>query len=155
MQTLTIDSRAAAKLTKATERARAEKPLIKKTSERGVYLVISRTSGSGRTYTVTCQSATKEATCTCPAVKPCKHLAAVVPFHSFLISQSRAADPAATPAITPATATNEPAPFKLYDLSCPNCGQDFSSNVDCFFCPECEQAARVAKDESDLFGGSY
>jgi len=41
---------------------------------------------------------------------------------------------------------------KLYELNCPNCGHDFTSPKDCFFCPTCEEAAQLAKDEYDLFG---
>jgi hypothetical protein len=88
MNTLTINSKAALTLARATEKARTEKPLVKKTRNYGWYLVRSTTDMT-RWYSVICNSVTREITCNCPATKPCYHIAAVAPLHSFIARQLR------------------------------------------------------------------
>lgn len=119
MQTLTIDSKARETLARAASKARQTKPQIKKTSTFGVYTVVG---SKGDEYTVTCTSTTHEISCTCPAQKPCYHIAAVANFHSFLVKQAQEAAQVAP--VAPATI-------------------DYDS-------PEWQ--AKIAKDRADLFG---
>jgi hypothetical protein len=84
MQTLQINSKAHEVLARAAEKARQEKPLVKKTEEAGVYSVNGK-------YTVTCNSEHKTITCTCKATKPCYHIAAVAPLHSYIKRQEQEA----------------------------------------------------------------
>lgn len=88
MNTLTINSKAHEVLARATERARTEKPLVRKTATYGVYEVRS-SSNPSLWYTVTCNSEAKAITCNCPAKKPCKHLPAVLPLHVYIARQKR------------------------------------------------------------------
>ncbi len=99
MNTLTINSTAALTLARATERAKAEKPLVKKTATYGVYEVRS-SSNKSLWYKVTCTSETKTITCSCSSRKPCKHIAAVAPLHSWIARQKQEA--AAQAALVPA-----------------------------------------------------
>lgn len=103
MNTLTIDSKAALTLARATERARAEKPLVRKTAEYGKYEVRS-SSNKSLWYKVTCTSATREMTCNCSSRKPCKHIAAVLPIHSYIARQKQEAEKVATLAALAETA---------------------------------------------------
>lgn len=101
MNTLTINNKAALTLARAAEKARVEKPLVRKTATYGVYAVTS--SDKTREYKVTCNSDTKTITCNCKATKPCYHIAAVAPLHSYIARQKQeveAAAQAATPACT-------------------------------------------------------
>src|SRR4051812_38931782 len=97
MNTLTINSEAHKVLARAAEKARQEKPLVRKTSTYGIYEVQS--SDKSRWYTVTCTSATREITCNCPARKPCKHIAAVAPLHSYIARARQEAAAQAAPAL--------------------------------------------------------
>lgn len=92
MNTLTINSKAALTLARAAEKARNEKPLVKKTETYGVYEV--RSSDKTRWYTVKCNSANKTITCNCKAAKPCYHIAAVAPLHSYIARQKQEAEKA-------------------------------------------------------------
>jgi hypothetical protein len=94
MNTLTINSKAALTLARATERARAEKPLVRKTTTYGIYEVRS-SSNKSLWYTVKCVSATREMTCNCSSRKPCKHIAAVLPLHSYIARRRQEAETAA------------------------------------------------------------
>jgi hypothetical protein len=146
MNTLTINSKAALTLARATERARAEKPLVRKTSTYGTYEV--RSSDKTRWYTVKCISATKEITCNCSSRKPCKHIAAVAPLHSYIARQRQEAAQAVPPVEK--------------CLTCPELAEEGYFG----FCKPCwapdpvhaltEQptytAEMAAKDRSDLFG---
>lgn len=87
MNTLTINSKAALTLARAADKARSEKPVVQKTAEYGVYTVL--THNRTKKYTVRCNSATKAITCNCPASKPCYHIAAVAPIHSYIARQLR------------------------------------------------------------------
>ncbi len=113
MNTLHIDSKAALTLARAIEKAKQEKPLVKKTTTYGVYEVRS-SSNKSLWYKVTCNSATKEIKCNCPATKPCFHIAAVAPIHSWIARQRQEqvkaeADTANWP--TPAASSEIPAFF--------------------------------------------
>jgi hypothetical protein len=81
MNTLHFDNKALKLLSGAVERARAEKPRIQMTATFGQYRVLS---SDGQTwYTVTCNSDARTITCECPARKPCKHIAAIIPIHTY------------------------------------------------------------------------
>jgi hypothetical protein len=67
MNTLTITSKAALTLARATEKASRLKPRVRKTAEYRVYEV--EASDKSKWYTVKCVSATKEITCNCKALK--------------------------------------------------------------------------------------
>lgn len=82
MNTLQINSKAAKILSNAATKAREVKPRVRKTEKYGVYEVES--SDKSRWYTVTCNSTTKTITCNCKALKPCYHIAAVAPLHSYI-----------------------------------------------------------------------
>jgi hypothetical protein len=85
MQTLHFDKKALELLSGApADRARQEKPRIR-VLEFGHYE--ARSSDGKRWYSITCNSATKEMVCGCPARKPCKHLAAVISIHIHLAKQ--------------------------------------------------------------------
>lgn len=124
MQTLTINSKAAQVLAKSAAKARVEKPVIKKTNERGVYQVKSK---SGSTYTVCCNSQDKTISCNCKAVKPCYHIASVANYHSFLVSQEIAAQKAVS--------------------TCKNCETAPATSKE-GRCDDCE----VARANDELFG---
>lgn len=97
MNTLTITSKAALILARATEKAARLKPRVRKTATYGVYEVES--SDKSKWYTVKCVSATKEITCNCKATKPCYHISSVAPMHSYIARQKQEAEKAATPAV--------------------------------------------------------
>lgn len=172
MMTLTIDKTAAAKLAKATDRARTEKPVIRRTAERGVYLV--KSSDGTKDYTVTCDSAAKTISCNCPSRVACKHLAAVAAYHSFLVSQEAGA------AVAPLCEDcNQPLTgAELGGRLCTHCEAGYVEDVqpeitpaskdECFLCaqplnetgncqnPECRSSAayheKLRQAERDLFG---
>jgi hypothetical protein len=87
MNTLTINSKAALTLARATEKAKQVKPRVRKTATYGGYEV--EASDKSTWYTVTCNSATKEITCNCKARKPCYHISSVTPIHVFIARQLR------------------------------------------------------------------
>ncbi len=89
MNTLTINSKAALVLARATEKAKQVKPRVRKTAVYGVYAV--EASDKFTWYTVTCNSATKEITCLCKARKPCYHCSAVLSIHVFIARQKQEA----------------------------------------------------------------
>jgi hypothetical protein len=97
MNTLTINSKAALTLARATERARTEKPLVRKTATYGWYMVRSG-SDMSRWYSVVCNSENKTITCNCSSRKPCKHIACVAPLHSWIARQRQEAEKAASQA---------------------------------------------------------
>jgi hypothetical protein len=152
MNTLTINSKAALTLARATERARAEKPLVRKTPTYGVYEVRS-SSNNSLWYTVKCVSATREMTCNCSSRKPCKHIAAVLPLHSYIARQRQEAEKAASQA---APAPAETAAVLYADIldAMPDwskepkfctCGEIATTKENyCDFC-------QAEKDRSDLF----
>ena len=145
MNTLTINSKAALTLARATERAKVEKPLVKKTATYGWYLVRSG-SDMSRWYSVVFNSETKTITCNCSSRKPCKHIAAVAPLHSYIARQRQEAE----------KATSQAAPVALAELAgsvqeieefiaesqasadrdCPVCGlvQADNDSLDCWAC---------------------
>jgi hypothetical protein len=89
MQTLHFDRAALELLSGApATRAKAEKPRIRVVSF-GNYE--AQSSDGKRWYSITCNSATKEMVCGCPARKPCKHLAAILPVHIHLAKERAAA----------------------------------------------------------------
>ncbi len=143
MLTLTIDKKAHKTLAAAAARAKAEKPFIKRTEERGVYLV---RSANGETfYTVRCNSEDRSVSCSCPANKPCKHIAAVAPYHSFLISQEGAQTLIAP---VPAPAPVGPGP------DCDRCGKPaFAFDGRRYLCKLCLEElaaqAQVGANEAD------
>ncbi len=95
MQTLHFDKQALELLSGApAARARTEKPRLRVVSF-GHYE--AQSSDGKRWYSITCDSATKEMVCGCPARKPCKHLAAILPVHIHL-AKERAAQAAPAPA---------------------------------------------------------
>ncbi len=87
MNTLTINSKAAQTLARATEKAKQVKPRVRKTATYGVYEV--EASDKSTWYTVTCNSATKEITCSCKARKPCYHCSSVLAIHVYIARQLR------------------------------------------------------------------
>lgn len=92
MMTLHIDSKTLETLAGApAERARNEKPRIK-VIEFGKYEITSSTD-CNKKYLVVANSETRELSCNCPARKPCKHLAAVLPVHVFLARQRQEPHP--------------------------------------------------------------
>ncbi len=135
MNTLTINSKAAQTLSNAAAKARQEKPLVRKTATYGIYTVIGST---GKEYTVKCNSATKEITCNCKAYKPCYHIAAVAPLHSYIARQKQEAERAATEAGQEV----EEDPF----IIC-GCGRDgFSFFNGEWYCIECIKEMAEAED---------
>jgi hypothetical protein len=168
MNTLTINSKAALTLARAAERARIEKPLVRKTSEYGIYSVRS-TSNKSLWYTVTCNSEAKTITCNCPALKPCKHIAAVAPLHSYIARarQEAASQAALALPVIMAQSVQEIEDFiaesNSLDRDCPVCGlvQPDDDSSDCWACGailnpddiDHEYTAEMeAKDRADLFG---
>ncbi len=155
MNTLTINSKAHEVLARAAEKARAEKPLVRKTSTYGNYEVRS-TSNHSLWYKVTCNSETKEITCTCPARKPCKHIAAVAPLHSYIARTRQEAATQAAP-VELATSVQE-----IEDLIEQIIEESDAQAVKCWMrgCPslaECEglcpdHANDLAADARILFG---
>lgn len=93
MMTIQVNSRIGQTLAKAAQRAKVEKPLVRKTALKGMYQVLSTDGVTW--YYVYCDSQEKKITCTCPSKRACKHAAAVLPYHTYLISQERAAQQAA------------------------------------------------------------
>jgi hypothetical protein len=88
MQTLHFDRAALELLSGApADRARQEKPRIK-VLKFGRYQ--AQSSDGKHWYSITCNSTTKEMTCSCPARKPCKHLAAILPVHIHLAKERAA-----------------------------------------------------------------
>ncbi len=164
MNTLTINSKAHEVLARAAEKARQEKPVVQKTSEYGVYIVL--THNRTKKYTVRCNSATKEITCNCKAFKPCYHIAAVAPIHSYIARQKQEAAAQAAPApVELAGSVQEIEDFiaesnASLDRDCPVCGlvQADDEASDCWACgatlnpDDTYTAAEQAFDEACLFG---
>jgi len=130
---------------KAVAKAKTVKPRVKVLG----YCKFEVSGSRGDSYQVSFSKGSEggiEGDCSCTAGKKsksvCYHIAAVAGIAKQQVMERASAR----------STTDEPAP-KVYELNCPNCGQDFTSLTDCFFCPACEEAAQLAKDESDLFGG--
>jgi len=121
---MTITAEAKATFAKAGRKARAEKPLVRKTDKAEVWLV--RSSDKKNFYTVTFSKNGQgelTADCTCPNAKKgskhnCKHPAAAFDLMKQAVNNRAVAK------ATPTPATNEPAPepASSIEVECRVCG---------------------------------